>query len=139
MEREKKLADPCSIVAMLRPESWASPVGASASRVSAGKPGGPRFVAGRRRPERGVKSLFGGRKPTGRNAARHESCSLVRYTTSRAAHVTAKAVFDRLAFQTFPWSSPSEVGGGTYARLGSEQERPVFPVLSAKTARISQW
>jgi hypothetical protein len=30
-------------------------------------------------------------------------------------------------------------GIGTYARLGSEQERPVCAALSAKTARISQW
>jgi hypothetical protein len=35
--------------------------------------------------------------------------------------------------------SPRGTGIGTYARCGSEQERPVFPALSAKTARISQW
>src|ERR1019366_4837188 len=30
---------------------------------------------------------------------------------SRAAHVTAKAAFDLLAFRTCPWSSPSGVWG----------------------------
>jgi hypothetical protein len=75
---------------MLRPESWTTPVGASPTRVEAGKPGSrPRFVVERRRAERGVKGLFGGSKRAGRNATRHESCSLVRCTArepSRSCH-----------------------------------------------------
>ena len=53
-------------------------MGASPTRVIAGEPGSrPRFVAERRRAERGVKSLFGGSKRAGRSATRRESCSLV--------------------------------------------------------------
>ena len=127
---------------MLRPESWTKPVGASPIRVIAGKPGSrPRFVAERRRAERGVKSLFGGSKRAGRSATRRESCSLVRATTrepSRSFHGEGS---------TRPTGVPDMplveslrgTGSGTYARLGSEQERPVLPASSAKTARISQW
>ena len=70
--------------AMVRPESWTRPVGASPTRVIAGAPGSrPRFVAERRRAERGVKSLFGGSKRAGCD------CSLVIGTNgepSRSSH-----------------------------------------------------
>jgi hypothetical protein len=51
---------------MLRPESWSRLTGVSPVRVGTGAPGSrPRFVAERRRAERGVKSLFGGSKRAG--------------------------------------------------------------------------
>jgi hypothetical protein len=60
---------------MLRLESWIRPAGESPVRVDAGVPGSrPRFLAERRRAERGVKSLFGGSKRAGCD------CSLVRVT-----------------------------------------------------------
>jgi len=56
---------------MLRPESWSRLAGGSPVRVGTGVPGsGPRFVAERRRAERGVKSLFGGSKRAGRSIRR---------------------------------------------------------------------
>ncbi len=59
---------------------------------------------------------------------------------SRAAHVTAKAhVRPTGVPEMLLVGFPPGTGSGTYARRGSEQERPVFPALSAKTARISQW
>ena len=127
---------------LLRPESWTRPAGASPVRVSVGAPGSrPRSGAERRRAERGVKSLFGGSKRAGRSATRRESCSLVTYTTgepSRSCHGEGPCPTD--------WRSemPSVgslrgTGSGTYARSGSEQERPVCAASSAKTARISQW
>ena len=46
---------------MLRPASWSRLTGESPVRVGTGAPGSrPRFVAERRRAERGVRSLFGG-------------------------------------------------------------------------------
>jgi hypothetical protein len=127
---------------MLRPESWTRPVGASPTRVEAGKPGsGPRFVAEKRRAERGVKSLFGGSKRAGRNATRHESCSLVKFTTwepSRSCH--GEGSIRPTGGPDMPLvESLRGMGSGTYARLGSEQERPVCAALSAKTVHISQW
>ena len=60
---------------MVRLESWIRPAGVSPVRVDAGVPGSrPRFVAERRRAERGVESLFGGSKRVGCD------CSLVRET-----------------------------------------------------------
>jgi hypothetical protein len=127
---------------MVRPESWIKPVGASPTRVEAGKPGSrPRFVAERRRAERGVKSLFGGSKRAGRSVTRHESCSLVTDTTrepSRSCH--GEGSIRPTGGPDMPLvESLRGKGSGTYARLDSEQERPVFPALSAKTGHISQW
>jgi hypothetical protein len=127
---------------MLRPENWTRPAGASPARVIAGAPGSrPRFVAERRRAERGVKSLFGGSKRAGRSATRHESCSLVTRTTkepSRSCHgegsIRPTGDPDMPLVESFRGT-----GSGTYARLGSGQERPVLPASSAKTARISRW
>ena len=129
-------------VPMVRPESWTRPVGASPTRVKAGKPGSrPRFVAERRRAERGVKSLFGGSKCAGRSAERRESCSLVTVTTrepSRSCH--GEGSIRPTGVPDMPMvESLRGMGSGTCTRSGSEQERPVFPALSAKTARISQW
>jgi hypothetical protein len=127
---------------MVRPESWIKPVGASPTWVRAGKPGSrPRFDIERCRAERGVKSLFGGSKRAGRSATRHESCSLVTRTTgkpSRSCHGEGSIR---------PTGGPDMPlveflrgkGIGTYARLDSEQERPVCAALSAKTGHISQW
>jgi len=127
---------------MLRPESWTRPVGASPTRVGAGKPGSrPRCVVERRRAERGVKSLFGGSKRAGRNATRHESCSLVTCTTgepSRSCHGEGSIRWTGVPDMPPTWSLRG-TGSGTYARLGSEQERSVCAALSAKTTRISQW
>ena len=56
---------------MLRPESWSRLTGGSPVRVGTGAPGSrPRFVAERRRAERGVESLFGGSKRAGRSVKR---------------------------------------------------------------------
>lgn len=55
----------------LRPASWTGPAGGSPAPVGTGAPGSrPRFVVERRRAERGVESLFGGRKCAGRNVKR---------------------------------------------------------------------
>jgi len=77
----------------------------------------------------------------GRSATRRESCSLVRYTMgepSRSFHgegsIRPTGVPDMPLVESLRGK-----GIGTYARLGSEQERPVCAALSAKTARISQW
>ena len=127
----------------VRPESWTRPAGASPVRVVAGEPGSrPRFVVERRRAERGVESLSGGSKRAGRSATRRESCSLVRDTTgepSRSCHGEGPCPTDWPVPEMPMVGSPRGTGSGTYARRGSEQERPVFPALSAKTARISQW
>jgi hypothetical protein len=57
---------------VVRLESWIRPAGGSPVRVGAGAPGSrPRFVAERRRAERGVESLFGGSECAGCD------CSLV--------------------------------------------------------------
>jgi hypothetical protein len=129
-------------VLMVRPESWTRPAGVSPAWVIAGEPSSrPRSVGEIWLAERGVKSLFGGSKRAGRSATRHESCSLVTITTeepSRSCHGEGS---------TRPTGGPDMplvesfrgMGSGTYARFGSEQERPVFPALSAKTGRISQW
>ena len=127
---------------MLRPENWTRPAGASPVRVNAGTPGSrPRFVAERRRAERGVKSLFGGSKRAGRSAIRHEFCSLVTDTTeepSRSRHgegsIRPTGDPDMPLVESFRGT-----GSGTYARLGSGQERPVCAASSAKTVGISQW
>jgi hypothetical protein len=127
---------------MVRPGSWTRPAGVSPVRVIAGEPGSrPRFVAERWRAKRGVKSLFGGSKRAGRSAIRRESCSLVRFTMeepSRSFHgegsIRPIGVPDMPLVESFRGR-----GIGTYARLGSEQERPVCAASSAKTARISQW
>ena len=127
---------------VVRPRSWTRPAGASPARVIAGEPGSrSRFVAERRRAERGVKSLFGGSKRAGRSATRRESCSLVRLTTGEPSrschgegHVRPTGVPD-----TPLVGSPRGTGSGTYARSGSEGERLVCAASSAKTARISQW
>ena len=75
---------------MVRPASCPRPAGVSPVRVDTGVPGSrPRFVGEIWRAERGVKSLFGGSKITGRSAIKHESCSLVRPTMgklSRSCH-----------------------------------------------------
>ena len=56
---------------MVRPGSWIRPAGVSPARVRTGAPGSrPRFVAERRRAERGVTSLFGGSKSAGRSVKR---------------------------------------------------------------------
>ena len=127
---------------MLRPENWTNPAGESPVRVNAGEPGSrPRSVIERWRAERGVKSLFGGSKRAGRSATRREPCSLVTFTMgepSRSYHGEGS---------TWPKWRPDMplagslrgMGGGTYARDGSGQERPVWPALSAKTVGISQW
>jgi len=127
---------------MLRPESWTRPAGASPAWVIAGEPSSrPRSGGEIHRAERGVKSLFGGSKRAGRSAIRHESCSLVRFTMeepSRSFHgegsIRPPGVPDMPQVEPFRGT-----GSGTYARPGSEQERPVFPALSAKTVCISRW
>jgi hypothetical protein len=59
------------VTGMLRPESWSRLTGESPVRVGTGVPGSrPRFVAERRRAERGVESLFGGSKRAGRSVKR---------------------------------------------------------------------
>jgi hypothetical protein len=56
---------------MVRPESWIEPAGVSPARVSVGAPGSrPRSEAERLWARRGVKSLFGGSKRTGRSFMR---------------------------------------------------------------------
>ena len=56
---------------MVRPGSWFRPAGGRPVRVDTGVPGsGPRFVAERRRAQRGVESLFGGSKRAGRGVKR---------------------------------------------------------------------
>ncbi len=131
-----------TLLGMLRPESWTRPVGASPTRVMAGEPGSrPRFVTERWRADRGVKSLLGGSKRAGRSAIRRESCSLVTVTTREPSRsrpgegsIRPTGVPDKPLVESL-----RGMGIGTYARLGSEQERPVFPASSAKTVRISQW
>ena len=55
----------------MRPASWSRLAGESPVRVGTGAPGSrPRFVAERRRAERGVESLFGGSKRAGRSIKR---------------------------------------------------------------------
>lgn len=75
---------------MLRPQSWTRPAAESPVRVIAGETRSrPRFVAERRRAERGVESLIGGSKRAGRGATRRDSCSLVKVTmgeSSRSFH-----------------------------------------------------
>ena len=127
---------------MLRPGSWPRPAGESPVRVIAGEPGSrPRFVLERGRAERGVKSLFGGSKRAGRSATRRESCSLVIVTTgepSRSCH--GEGHVRPIGVPELPVVGSSRgTGSGTYARSGSEQERPVCAASSAKTVRISQW
>jgi hypothetical protein len=128
---------------MLRPGNWTRPVGASPTLVIAGEPGSrPRFVVERRRAERGVESLCGGSKRAGRSATRHESCSLVTFTTgepSRSYHGEGPRPTDWQVPEMPLVGSPRGTGSGTYARSGSGQERPVLPALSAKTVGISQW
>jgi hypothetical protein len=126
---------------MLRPGSWIRLAGVSPVRVVAGVPGSrPRFVVEMRRAERGVESLFGGSKRVGRSAGWRESCSLVRSTVrepSRSFHGEGhvrRSLF-RIGFGGFLRG----MGSGTYARSGSEQERPVCAASSAKTVRIGQW
>jgi hypothetical protein len=127
---------------MVRPESWTRPAGVRPAWVIAGEPGSrPRFVVERRRAERGVESLFGGSKRAGRSAIRCESCSLVTVTTgepSRSCHGEGPRPTYRRSGMPLVGSSRGK-GSGTYARFGSEQERPVFPAWSATTVRISQW
>ncbi len=134
--------DGTTVADVVRPESWTRPVGASPTRVSAGKPGSrPRFVVERRRAERGFKSLFGGSKCAGRSATRHESCSLVTRTMrepSRSRHGEGSIRWIGAPDMPPTWSLRG-MGSGTCTWSGSEQERPVLPALSAKTARISQW
>jgi hypothetical protein len=127
---------------MVRPGSWTSPAGESPVRVIAGEPGSrPRFVVERRRVERGVKSLFGGSKRAGRRATRSEFCSPVTFTMgepSRSCH--GEGDIRPAGVPDMPLvGSLRGKGSGTYARDGLEQERPVWPVLSAKTVGISQW
>ena len=73
---------------VVRPASWIRPAGVSPVWVGTGTLSSrPRFVVERRRAERGVKSLFGGSKITGRSES--ELCSLVRPTMgepSRSCH-----------------------------------------------------
>ncbi len=126
---------------MLRPGSWTNPAGASPVRVSAGTPGSrPRFVAERRRAERGVESLFGGSKRVGRRTTRSEPCSLVRFTMgepSRSCHGEGPCPTCWPVPEMPLVGSPRGTGSGTHARVGSEQERPVWPALSAKTGGIT--
>ena len=121
---------------MVRPESWTRPAGVSPARVIAGEPGSrPRSVVERRRAERGVKSLLGGSKRAGRSATRHESCSLVKFTTGEPSRSfrgegpcpTSWQVPERPLV-----GSPRGRGIGTHARSGSEQERPVCAGLVSK-------
>ena len=61
----------CYRALMLRPGSWSRLAGGSPARVGTGAPGSrPRFVAERRRAERGVESLFGGSEHAGRSVKR---------------------------------------------------------------------
>lgn len=128
---------------MLRPGSWTKPAGASPVRVIAGEPGSrPRFAVERRWAKRGFKSLFGGSKRAGRSATWRESCSLVTFTTgepSRSHHGEGPRLTTWRAPEMPAVGSPRGMGSGTYARFGSEQERPVFTASSAKTVGISQW
>ena len=56
---------------VLRPGSWTGLAGGSPVPVGTGAPGSrPRFVVETRRAERGVKSLFGGSKCSGRSVKR---------------------------------------------------------------------
>ncbi len=131
-----------TLVDMLRPESWTIPAGGSPVRVIAGEPGSrPRFVAVRRRAERGVESHFGGSKRAGRSAFWCESCSSDRETMREPSrsfhgegHVRRFGVPDMPTVGSFRGTR-----SGTYARDGLEQERPVCAALSAETAGISRW
>src|SRR5437660_10869585 len=125
---------------MVRPQGWTRPAGESPVRVIAGEPGSrPRFVVERRRAERGVKSLFGGSKHAGRSATRRESCSLVTFTTgepSRSCH--GEGPRPATAVPDIASLGPSGVGGAARVHgFVTEQERPVFPASSAKTAGIN--
>ena len=99
--------------AMLRPENWTRPAGASPVRVMPERP-----VAGPGSSPRGV-GLSGVSKASSEGASvravvppgTSPAASSHSQRRSRAAHVTAKAAFDLLAIRTCPWSSPSGVRG----------------------------
>jgi hypothetical protein len=119
---------------MVRPESWSRLTGESPVRVGTGAPGSrPRFVAERRRAERGVESLFGGSKRAGWN------CSLVTATIekpSRSFHGEGQVRHVRsgigVAGSRGVWGLARAHG------LVAGRGRPVCAALSAKTARISR-
>jgi hypothetical protein len=120
---------------MLRPGNWTKPAGVSPVRVIAGEPGSrPRFVVERWRAERGVESHFGGSKRVGRSAFWCESCSPDRETMEEPSrsyhgegHVRQSGVPDMPFVGSFRGT-----GSGTYARVGSGQERPVCAAWSGK-------
>ena len=89
--------------------------------------------------ERGVKSLFGGSKRTGRNFYVNPAASSDFQRESRAAHLTAKATSARQRVRIARRVSPGY--GGRHVRtvrFGTGETR--LPGLRrAKTARISRW
>jgi hypothetical protein len=98
---------------MVRPESWIRPAGVSPAWVGTGAPSSrPRFVGEIWRAERGVESLFGGSKITGRSGSEH--CSLVKLTMgepSRSCH--GEGHVRRALFRGQPGGSSRGRGGGT--------------------------
>lgn len=127
------------VPAVLRPESWTRPVGASPVRVIAREPGSrPRFVVERWRAERGVKSLFGGSKRAGRSAIRHESCSLVRLTMGEPSR-SRRGEGPCPTFWPVPEmplvGSPRGMGGGTYVRSGSELQNRLWAAAKQSEGR----
>jgi len=120
---------------MVRPESWTRPAGESPVRVSAGAPGSrPRSVVERRRAERGVESLFGGSKRAGRSATRHESCSLVKFTTgepSRSCHGEGPCPTYRRSGIALVGSLRGK-GSGTYATVWFGTGETRLPSLVSK-------
>jgi hypothetical protein len=125
---------------MLRPGSWSRLAGESPVRVIAGELGSrPRFVIERSRAERGVESLLWREQERGPQHQANPAASSNPQRGSRAAHVTAKATSNDCGSGHRHVGSLRGTGSGTRSQFGPEQERPVFPASSAKTARISQW
>jgi len=110
---------------VVRPGSWSRPAGGSPVRVDTGVPGSrPRFVAERRRAERGVESLFGGSKHAGRSVKRTlQPRHSHNAGASRSCHGEGHAW--RALFRGQPAGSCRGREGGTCAWSGPEQERPV--------------
>ena len=115
-----------SMMCMLRPESWSRLTGESPVRVGTGAPGSrPRFVVERRRAERGVESLFGGSKRAGRSVKR--TLQPRQMYNGGAEPLMSR----RRPCPAGPVPGSACVGssrgteGGTRAKSGPEQERPV--------------
>lgn len=126
---------------MVRPESWIRLAGGSPVPVSTGAPGSrPRFVAERRRAKRGVKSLFGGSKCTGRSSIANSAASSDSQQESRAAHVTVKATSGESRSGV---SSSGLLGVGEMARAHSLVRNWRDPSAHARvgqeTKGISRW